>query len=578
MSVWRVAGLAGIVVSLLLVGCGSDPKPDTEGPQGGSGGATGSGGTGGAGGDGGSGGSGGTGGSEPRCGDGHVDPDEACDDGNEEDEDGCSSSCEWEGSCENPIDYFKVATPHEEFPEFFLSPVYESFHGFGVDGAGRCGGGGRKMVFRYVAPASGRLVFLANATEPDLRAYVRRTCDDPASEVRNSCKSPHPDFFNQFEVVEGELLWVIVDSPSGDVDTAFQLGLEVFPHRTKGDTCGPTSGLKHPHMWQCEPGFTCSILEPAGICVPNEAPTLLSARALIGGEQGTDLFVTFEVTDPNGDLRHVEGRLRDEDGEPVSSNTRSELLDWDFDEYWFFPDIKVPRAQVYRGFSINQNFVGRLPDTFRIDLTAVDNGGLRSEPLSVFLEPQPLSSEGEGCDPLLVESICEAEDLICRGPSRDESICESRLPDRLAACEGAEVLAVGDSRQFEWDLEDFEGHQANWPLACVGRTGGSRFERPEFVFRLQVDRPHRDVSIRVGVPGVTGSFAAVALLGDCGLAGEVLACRDAGSDSSIALEELEAGEYLVVVSAQVRSRGRVHLVIEGTPQKDPPGEDPPEEG
>jgi len=563
MGLWRLAVVA-VVVLFVSIGCGNEKPSAVDGAGGtggiagaGGGGAGGDGGTGGTGGDGGT---GGTGGSEPRCGDGNVDAGEACDDGNEIDSDGCSSKCEWEGSCEDPIDWAKVSTPDSDFPNFFASEVLD-FHGFEVPGAGRCGGGGKKVVTRWVAPATGRMVLLMEAGGAEAsaaRVYVRRTCDDPATEIWRSCHSR--GLQSEMDVVEGEVLFLVFDVPGEEPSVNFQLATEVFPHIEEGQTCGPDTGLPRPHMWQCAPGFTCHDVATPSICTANEPPELVSAQALRGGDSGDDVFVLFEANDPNADYWFLEAKMYDEEGDPVIVSPNSGFFDMDPNAYQLAIDRRSGLTTTgFRSFVTAAGLMDRFPDIHRLDIRVRDLGNELSNSLSTGILPQPVVTEGEPCDPFRAASRCEGDDLVCRGA---EPTCESLVPDRAASCAAADELVVGTT-PFSWRMPA-EPAPLSWliPSDCL-RLPHLRRERFEVPLRLHLDEKRTNVAIQVDDARGIAALVALAFHEGCGLQGPPLACVEtvtATEAGRLEFSELEAGEYLVVLSIP-SNRAVMDLVI-----------------
>lgn len=575
----RVCRAAAVAVLLLgvFIGCGTEKVPPGEG--GGSGGAAGAGGDGG-GGSGGSAGMGGTGGSEPRCGDGQIDAGEACDDGNDVSGDGCSFRCEWEGSCDAPIDFGRVSAPDPEFPTFFSTGVL-SARDLGVPGGGRCGGGGAKRVLRYVAPATGRLVhvFEARGTgADDARSYVRRSCIDPSSEVWRSCQKSTTTGLVQMDAVEGEVFYFVADFPGAGEDGEFLMGAEIFPFREEGESCGMASGLDRDHMWQCAPGYTCRDIGSPDVCAPNEAPSIASIRALRGGDSGNDLVAIFELEDPNADYWYVDTWAFDRDDEPILTTPNPGAYDADPNQVPVIMDRSIPFTPVLRSFGASPGLFGRFPEIARLDFRVRDLGSLTSNVVTAEVEPQPLAGPGDACDPYRALDRCESDDLVCRGPNRDESVCESRAADRIAACAAASTVevSVGARLELTWNKDEFT-RLADWPIPwdCFGQVylADNRLLRPERLFRLHLDDARTNVSIRTG-DRLDSALTAIALFDGCGLQGQPLACNHTSAESAsvsrIDLPSLEAGDYLLVVSLpKDRGAGQFKVIVEADPLPNP---------
>jgi cysteine-rich repeat protein len=116
------------------------------------------------------------------CGDGHVDPGEACDDGNDIDGDGCDHTCNPDGNVPQygpcpgqPIDVWTTTVHY--IGETSSPPFFDNY-------AGSCGGfGSPDRVFRVTPHQNGKLyatVFNANF---DAVVYARTTSCAAGPEV-----------------------------------------------------------------------------------------------------------------------------------------------------------------------------------------------------------------------------------------------------------------------------------------------------------------------------------------------------------------------------------------------------------
>lgn len=578
MNALRTAVLVGFVSSLFFTACGSDPAPGLEGSQGGTGGGgagaggTGGGGTGGEAGTGGAGGSGGTGGTAgtggsggggPRCGDGTVDVDEACDDGNQLDGDGCSSACEWEGSCEAPIEWALVAEPDAEDPTRFSTgeiPHRDS----GAPASARCGAGESTQVFRYVAPATGRLVaeldVLKGGLDGGTRLSLRTSCEDPSSVVWRSCQRIFG--FVEKDVVEGEVVYFVADVTSARPETVVLLRSRIHPYRGQGEACGLASGAKFEFQAACAPGFTCSDRATPDVCTPNVAPVLSSARALRGGDVGDDLVLLWEAEDPNADWWLADFWLLDAEEQPIPLPPSGGGFDTEANQIYLQLGHLQASSQMRSSFVLKDAFQ-RNGNIDQVDVRMRDRGGLVSAVTAAQVETQPRVSEGEPCDPERLESLCDDDELACKELAPGAPTCESRVPDRTLACADAPLVEMGSEVSIPWDREDFV-RPADWPFAracfaaAVDKNG--RFDRPEMVFRLRLDEARTNVRLLSG----DFTFNAIALYEGCGLGGAPLAC-DGQRSSKLEFDELAAGDYLVVLSLPARTAGTAKLLVEADP-------------
>jgi cysteine-rich repeat protein len=143
------------------------------------------------------------------CGDGVVDPDEACDDGNTKAGDGCSPKCQPDGypsdaaTCPGqPIHLWSLPVEVSATTVKFAN-TYKASCG---------GGGGRDAVYQVVAHRSGQLVASINSADFDTVVYVRNATCTTGKELAcsNTVKGLGGD--TVFTPVEtGQTVFVFVD-------------------------------------------------------------------------------------------------------------------------------------------------------------------------------------------------------------------------------------------------------------------------------------------------------------------------------------------------------------------------------
>lgn len=156
------------------------------------------------------------------------------------------------------------------------------------------------------------------------------------------------------------------------------------------------------------------------------------------------------------------------------------------------------------------------------------------------------------CDDCLTLSEC--------GPGR---LCDLRfgdcstLPDSCAAPQTLQIADAGGSAYVTVDLS-----------TALDDVSTSCSAGPDLVYALDLPAP-RDVTITARLIGAGTAAPAVSLrAAPCG-SGSELACdavRDGGSAASLALSNVAAGSYFVILESPPGSTGRVELGVTAVPQ------------
>lgn len=545
--------LLWMLVSIGL-GCGND------GPSGGRGGSGGAG-TGGSepggggsddGGSGGIGGSaieGGSGGAVDLCGNGELDDGEACDDGNTDSGDGCASDCTWDGTCDAPLDFFDHAV--EERGQFNIRGMLPNRDGL-LEGS--CGQfpQGSEMVYRYRAPADGELSFAVGSFDESTVVYTRRSCSDSASE-RNCIPQGVPRLLT---MKAGEELFLVVDGPSSGEDGTYVLSAQFFPYKGEGETCNPGQ--------TCQAGLDCI----NRTCVKILPPELHDATALRGGEDQADLVILATAADRVGNVTAFRLRFLDAVGQAIDLGLEGPL--WDPESRTLgaaFDSRSAYRTQPgvpFRAWKTLPGMLDEHPEIVSVGVR-VSNQGVSSDELIVGLEMQPARGQGEACGFPEPSDRCLGE-LLCWEDSEGEGArCESLQDLRRAACLSAPVLEGSGSvagirdRRSLWDP----------PAACWDPTypehlmgdglydGLVRLSLATDAARLTLSTDNFETR--------TGSI--MYLFSGCGEVELALACDHLGGTtfnlgSTLILEEVPAGEYLVVVDTDRTFSGQQPFLLE----------------
>lgn len=237
---------------------------------------------------------------------------------------------------------------------------------------GSCGGDGRERVYIYQAEEAGLLQLYVSSDEA-LSLSVQETCGDSSSELlcaENTIAA-------ELQVEADQVLYLVVDSPA-DITRAvdFSLSATLLPYIAEGDDCDVEQALN-----RCAEGLRCDF--DSETCVANEAPLLTSAVALRTGRDGTDLYISFEGSDADGDAYAVSLNgalyfLREWSDEPGD-------FDSDFVAYGYFTSH---------------------PDDTQVTVAIGDSGGLISNTMDVEIDDAPVIDIGEECDSNELSNIC----------------------------------------------------------------------------------------------------------------------------------------------------------------------------
>lgn len=563
--------VAALLLVLLSIGCGDDPpRPKIDGGGGhtgigGEGGNPGgAGGEAGVGGEGGAGGEGGEGGKkiEPRCGDGVVDEGEECDLGMRNGKLApCSSSCTLQGTCDAPIEWTEVATPSAEGGGLIEIPETNFFGHPALTPPGSCNTAGDQLVFRYTPPEDGMLfVGFQNAVvdpkgNPVLIA--RTDCADPESELTGLCVPHRAGILTKVEVEGGVPIYLIVDSHEASIPVWwFAIATGHFPFKEEGEIC---AGIGvDPDRNRCGPGLLCM---EANICEPNHPPTISDAVVYRGGLRNEELVVGVDAEDPDGNLHSIGGRFRDAKGEQLVGHP--DIVDpGGHAALAFISGHAASSSELHRSVGFFHSWPGFVTAT-EAEVSVVDVGALRTEPLVRPILPLPVAEVGGSCDPDEVLTRCKPGSFCTEG-----GICEALAPFRQSLCDAATDIEVGEELSFE---ENLSGGQPPSILPFWRVHEDCPLDKWSDYYRLnpstQIARLHLEEEMPVRIEALGNVTRPVLMLyPGCGTADPPLQCalpEPSASDAVLEFEKLPAGDYLIVVKAN-EVRGRVAWTLRVT--------------
>lgn len=333
---------------------------------------------------------------------------------------------------------------------------------------GSCGGEGREVVHRFVAPSRGTIVVDLDA-ERGFVIHAMRTCAEDAEEL--FCTGPE-DGQRSVAVEKDDVIFVVVDAPAVAAEPTYRLDVTFVPTLVEGDACDPEGATG-----RCDVGLYCAW--EALTCAPNHAPALTEVDGVFRYGGGGDARVRVTGTDPDGNLVGLALRFRNERGERVQVNGLGEL-------YTPFGET-ARQATEFSWTRVLNGLASRYPSAVAVEVELVDGSGARSNTEIIELGKPATSATGDGCDPDGWEAICGEADL-CQRWRGDAPFCEAQQPPVLTSAKawrtpsGALVVVV-DGSDPNGDVTSWFGSlldEADKPVTAFPRRateGASGFDR-----------------------------------------------------------------------------------------------------
>lgn len=277
---------------------------------------------------------------------------------------------------------------------------------------GLCGGEGREVVHRFVAPSRGTMVAGLEA-ERGFVFYARRGCGEPE---RDLFCGRIQEGEGTLRLEAGEAINLVVDSPGIVTEPTYRLNVRFVPTLDEGAACDPDGATG-----VCDSGLYCAW--EALTCAKNNAPTLEWADATFRFGGGGDARVRVRGTDPDGNLAGMAIRFFDENGERVQVSGLGEL-------YTAF-DASARQATEFSWDRVLNRLSSRYPAARSVEVELVDGAGARSNAVELEFGVPADAATGESCDPDGWIATCGEADL-CQVYGPDEPFCEAQQPPVLA--------------------------------------------------------------------------------------------------------------------------------------------------
>lgn len=375
-----------------------------------------------------------------------------------------------------------------------------------------------EQIVAFAAPVSGQLSFTATAR---LRNVI----------------GVHP------EIARVEVALRDTDGHFSDdltVDVATQ------ELRQLDDSCDPDVVVD-----RCTGGLGCSGTPPT--CREGVAPELTRVAFLKGTTPEAGARILAQGTDPEEDIASLKIEFLDSAGSPVT-------VDLDNDEV---PDsteflVSAADAAYDGGFFVRVDTAAGFETLVpQIAVTPIDGAGHQGVRKTARLAPTPTRAAGQSCDVNGFDA-CNATSVCSPGLVGVTNQCKLRSQLATAECKDAPMLTL-DGAPITGLVEGPSVWEA--PIGC---SSGDPTGRPEVVVKLHLDASVPRLTLSTGLPGTNFDTVLYVLAGACPVApAEAIGCADddvdGGGAATLVLENLPAGDYLVVVDAWGTSGGSYSL-------------------
>ncbi len=289
----------------------------------------------------------------------------------------------------------------------------------------------------------------------------------------------------------------------------------------------------------CRESDLCQIAGEVPLCELNLPPAISGLRLWRTAEDA--LAIVMDGSDENGDVAGFHGRFLDADGERVAVFSRGNT------EGTGSLSEDVRGQTSLHALAILPRFFVNYGGVVSAELAFIDSGANVSDHLAAEVEVPEEVALGEGCDPEILATVC-GDGLVCGAQDDAPPTCVDRATARAAKCDAAPTIRPGDRVRGVLSGDNL------WtpPRSCSpAADAAARAASPEGVFRLILDEPTTRLRLITGLPGTKANHTIVSVLGSC-QDEEPLACQDDLRDyvamhSTLVMENVEAGEYLVVV-------------------------------
>lgn len=318
---------------------------------------------------------------------------------------------------------------------------------------------------------------------------------------------------------------------AGNVSDVATAEVAVQPVKALGEPCDPAKELD-----RCEYGYGCGGTPPA--CQEGKAPAI-TKLAYLTFPEGAKILV--QGTEPEDDLAAIDLDFLDKAGKPVT-------IDLDNDGV---PDASSFSVDAH-GAAVDGAFVVvvQTAETFqtlvaKVAATPSDDHGHMGKAVTAAQTKPPVKALGAVCSPDGFD-LCKDESLCAPKAGTTAWTCQSANALRKAACEAAKLIEVGST------VSGVATGASLWD-APVGCQGTDPTGRPEGLARLHLQTPLASLTLSTGHPG-TNFDTVVYVFEGCGDAPAAvpLVCGDdslAGGASLVTMEDVAAGDYLIVIDS-----------------------------
>lgn len=316
--------------------------------------------------------------------------------------------------------------------------------------------------------------------------------------------------------------------------------------RQLGDTCDPDVVAD-----RCTGGLGCR--GTPATCQEGVAPELTRVAFLKGTTADAGARILAQGTDPEEDIASLKVEFLDTAGAAVT-------VDLDNDEVPESTEFLVSAADAAfdGGFFVRVDtapgFEILVP---QVAITPIDAAGHQGARKTARLAATPTRAAGQSCDVNGFDA-CNASSVCTPGLAGVTNMCKLRSQLATAECKDAPVLTL-DGAPLIGIVEGPSVWEA--PASC---SSGDPVGRPETVAKLHLDASLPRLTLSTALAGTNFDTVLYVLGGACPVTpAEALGCADddadGGAAATLVLENLPAGDYLVVVDAWGSTGGTFSL-------------------
>lgn len=292
---------------------------------------------------------------------------------------------------------------------------------------------------------------------------------------------------------------------------------------------------------RCADGYGCKGTAPS-VCMAGEAPKLTRVK-YFNDELGTRILV--EGTDADLDFKTYTLDLLDAQDSPVMIDTDNDAVP-DTSSFTLTPEVTWSGTKFFFRSDQGETFADTV---VKVRITAVDRGGLTSDPVVAVQEVAPTKNAGQSCD-IRGFDRCVSTAVCLSGNGGKTYSCTPYSTARSRACNAALTL---DPSKGMTSVRGSISDPSLWdaPDGCV--LGNDPTGQPEAVVKLVLTEPAAKVTLSTN-NAYTSFDSSLYAMSKCDGTPLIAWCEDDSLDkqsisAEMVLTNLAAATYYVVVDS-----------------------------